>query len=653
MNYTLHFYKNLNHNIRLEFLTQAPAFRPKEIGKVVQVASLDLQGQQDDIDTPIVKTSLSLSFVDASDVKNGKMNGTWDFFARATEKEWKVRIVRLSDNQILWSGYVTPDSYSEELRYRGTCSMIARDNIGQLQNYDFDAAGDADGMISFTDLVNTAWEKIDNGMQLVILPYQYWLQTAESSSVIDALMNVSAFEEKSWYEALESVLYSFGAVLRYRGDNTFVLCPLKHLPTMGLNTITAITPKMMTGASREFAPAVKSIEETADYDLEEGKEVALVTSQEFSGAVVNTEYEGKNVFGETIKAQTPVCPLTKTMYEVGWSNPVSNAPLLLNPLRYNRSDFVKTYLASDMLILTNTTGDNELVYTAEVNAESFKVKLSFGNIFQLVGNNLLLGSGELTGLTYSLSASQSGITTYWNGTAWVTGQTKLNAEFNERAVEIDCNLGAFSGSVTFRLHIFSIQRTDNISTESAGYVCLNTMEIAPQGQISLREVNRVNTRYDDANNVILTRNPQLASAFERTLYPSFIKNGIFQRVDGSILPTPNWIIYEDAESGEQSISQLSTGVHMQMLPYYTKPNSVISCTIVNADMAHFTPLFKWRDAECMLMSGSLDFLNGHIESAVLREFERYDKTWYGNGYLLTESGDLVVTSRDEKIIVKN
>ena len=653
MDYTLHFYKNLSHDIRLELLTQAPAFQPKEIGQVVQVASLDLQGQQYDIDTPIVKTSLSLSFVDASDVKNGKMNGTWDFFARATEKEWKVRIARLSDNQILWSGYITPDSYSEELRYRGTCSMIARDNIGQLQNYDFDAVGDEDGMISFADLVNTAWEKIDNGMQLVILPRQYWLKTEELTPVIDALMNVSAFDEKSWYEALESVLYSFGAVLRYRGDNSFVVCPLKHLPTMGLNDITAIAPKMMTGASREFAPAAKSIDETANYELEEGKEVALVTPQEFSGTVVNTEYEGKNVFGETKKGQAPVWALAKTMYDNGWSNPISNAPLLLNPLGYVRSDFINTYLASDMLFLTNTTGDNEVIYSAIVNADSFKVKLSFDNIFVLVGNDLLLGRGDLTGLTYGLSVSQLGITTYWDGTAWVTGQTKLKAEFNERAVEIDCNLGSFTGSVTFRLHIFSIQRTDNISTESAGYVCLNTMEIAPQGQISLREVNRVNTRYDEANNVVLTRNPQLASAFERILYPSFIKNGIFQRVDGSILPTPNWIIYEDAESGEQSISQLSTGVHMQMLPYYTKPNSVISCTIVNADIAHLTPLFKWRDAECMLMSGSLDLLNGHIESAVLREFERYDKTWYGNGYLMTESGDLVVTSRKEKIIVKN
>ena len=38
-------------------------------------------------------------------------------------------------------------------------------------------------------------------------------------------------------------------------------------------------------------------------------------------------------------------------------------------------------------------------------------------------------------------------------------------------------------------------------------------------------------------------------------------------------------------------------------------------------------LWNWHNAEHLLVSGSLNFLNGYIENAVLREFARYDDMW--------------------------
>lgn len=633
--YILHYRKTVG-DIRVEFYrgfnAGAPAFSVKEIGDVLQGLSLQIQGDQGDIDTPIVKTSLAISLINAPDLNDGHMNGAWDFFAQGTETEWMVQICREDDDLILWSGFVTPDSYSEEIKYRGSCSIVARDNIGQLQNYDFDMAGDADGMVNLVSLVTTAWSKIANGMTLRWAADSMWLLTDLGTPARYTQMNVSAFKDKSWYEVLESALYAYGAVLRYAGNNTFIVCPLKWLPTLGetYDKVTWQEPLLLAGASLEYAPAVKQIEETASYDLQESKDIALVSADEYTGAVINTEFEGKDTFGATVKGQASVWPLSKTMYEAGWSNPVSNAPLLLNPNGYSLSDFYKTYLTSEMLFLTNTTGANEVVYTQDINAESFKIKLSFGNLFEIYGKSLLLESGTLTKFKYGISVQQGGATKFWSGSAWVNEQTKLEAEFGENnEVEIDCNLQSYTGAVTFRLHIFSIQRIDSISTQSAAYACLTSIEITPIGATALRSVNRVITKYNEVNNLILQRDPKLAPAFERTLYPSFIQNGIFEKANGQIVPTPRWQIAYDYVNDVEVYSQLAAGIHMQLLPYYTKPNRVVNGTIVNRGLDYYNPRFLYDGREYILLSGSYNCISGHLEGAVLREFARYDDIWQG------------------------
>lgn len=637
--YALHYRKTIG-DLRLEFYrgfnTGIPAITVKEIGDVLQGLSLQIQGQQDDIDSPIVKTSVAISLVNAPDLNDGNMNGSWDFFAQGTETEWMVQICQEGDDLILWSGFVTPDSYSEEIKYRGSCSIVARDNIGQLQNYDFDIKGDADGMISLSDLVTAAWAKIGNGMTLTWAADSMWLPTDYVTPARYTLMNVSAFKDKNWYEVLESVLYAYGAVLRYKGNNTFIVCPLKWLPTLGetYDKVSWQNPVLMAGASLEYAPAVKQIEETVSYDLQESKDIALVSAEEYTGSIIKTEFEGKDTFGATVKGQAPVWALSKTMYEAGWSNPISNAPLLLNGRAYNYNNFAEAYLTSDMLFLTNTTGANEVVYTAAVNASSFKLKLSFGNCFEFVNTSssifgIAYGS-KVSKLKYGISVQQGSTTKFWNGSAWVNDQIKLEAEAGENnEVEIDCNLASYYGSVTFRFHIFSIQRTSKISTETAAYACLTSMEIIPIGATALRSLNRVITKYNDTNSLILNRDPKFTSAFESTLYPSFIQNGIFERYNGEIRPTPLWEVAYDYEEDVEIYTQLSAGIHMQLLPYYTKPNRVINATIVGADLRKYNPRYVWDGREYLLMSGTYNLITGRIDGAVLREFARYDDIWQG------------------------
>ena len=69
MAYALRYYKEIAQTdggvVRLEIHKKDSTTSAVEIGAVVQGLSLEIQGQQDDIDTPIQKTSLHMTFVDA------------------------------------------------------------------------------------------------------------------------------------------------------------------------------------------------------------------------------------------------------------------------------------------------------------------------------------------------------------------------------------------------------------------------------------------------------------------------------------------------------------------------------------------------------------------------------------------------------------
>ena len=132
MAHQLKYYKNIEshgHSWRVEFLQDTDeTLTPMEIGPVLQGLRLVVQGDQADIDTPIVKTSLEMTFVDAPDLDDSRKCGYWEEFYTSSATEYMVKLYK--DGETEWSGFVTPDSFSEDLRYRGSVSIIARDNLG-------------------------------------------------------------------------------------------------------------------------------------------------------------------------------------------------------------------------------------------------------------------------------------------------------------------------------------------------------------------------------------------------------------------------------------------------------------------------------------------------------------------------------------------
>ena len=623
MAYALRYYKEIAQTdggvVRLEIHKKDSTTSAVEIGAVVQGLSLEIQGQQDDIDTPIQKTSLHMTFVDASDIENGQKNGFWQEFYTPDALMWRV-ILKAKDAgetsfRTIWGGYVTPDSFSEDLVYRGSVSITARDNIGHMQDFPFDALGDADGLISLFNLVSMGWEKIQSPMDLSWNGLD-WL-SCNDVIAYHTLMNVSQFKDMNWYKAIETALASYGAVMRYAGENEVYVTTLRYMPSLGRNIdlMDRIEPTFIAGAQREFVPAVKRIEESVDYELESAPQ-PLVKASDFSG---NTHVldSTNELYGYS---------LTNTQEGEGWFNSKDYAAIYFSPSSYIIEDAENEDVESKMYVVAGVGYNNRAEYSRTIFAQDITINITFGTGLMRKrftdasgrpsgGYYLVPRLGTIFGISYAVYVIQNGVKMYYHFASgeW-RAQASYRTETNESGIteiNIPVDLSEYSGSVILGFDFGGIDAT-------IPYV--NIASVTFSGASELREKNTINTIYNADNNVILSRDPELGPAFDKVALPAFIKNGIFYRSGDEILPARLW-------SWGGSEQQMAVWNHLQLLCYYAKPNNLISGTIVNADITRVAAIYEWNHAEHILVSGRYNFLNGHIEGAVLREFARYEDMW--------------------------
>ena len=641
MAYGLRYYKELTHPdgkvVRLEILEKGGTIAAKEIGPVCQALRLDIQGDTE-IDAPIVKTSLTMTFVDAPDHPEAKAKkcGNWAEFYTSDSTLWQVKVkvknAKETAFSTIWTGYVTPDSFTEVLQYRGSVTIVARDNIGHLNDFPFDAEGNADGMISLRELVQAAWAKIENPMEVIYYSDDWML--SEGVNALNTMMNVSAFEDMNWYEALESALYGYGATLRWVGGNEVIVRPLRMLPYMGRSvqqTIITQDPIFMSGAERELTPAVRRIEESVSYELDERLAVPLAKSVLFTGATSTIPYNSRTLLDGTKVVNIPTWPIANNTNE-GWGN--GDKTLFLNPKAYSTTALASE-LGDSLVLATNTDGSGRVWYGRYMQGKNFTLSVSFGQMIERSNSSLvtiMFNPVTVKKVVASISATANGITKYLNeGGVWQTSEVFIDFEIDAetRSISKSIPIGTFSTSeslVKFTIKDITLGGLDgndwwDVSDGGGIYVELNSLTYADNSGVALCETNRVNTNYNTENNIILSRDPKIAPALNDVLFPSFIKNGIFVQDGKTYNPAKTW-------SWEgQTPQQMAVYNHLQLLCYHAKPNNILRGTIVNADNTNLQTLWMWQGAEHMLVSGSLNFLNGYIENAVLREFARYEEMW--------------------------
>ena len=651
--YRLEFHQKLEIKPDVPVIPIAEPVLGQEIGAVVQSLHLQIQGQQADIDSPIVKTSLAMSFVDAPEIVDDRKNGMWEEFYSADATGWKVLL--LEDNNMIWGGYITPDSFSEELSYRGVVSIIARDNIGHLKDFPFDAQT-ADGTISLYDLVTMGWEKIQSPM---VLDWSgdgdgvNWLNC--SGQIMYATrMNISAFEDMSWYDAIEKALYSYGLVMRYIERNRVHICPLRDMPKHGYHDYDyfgANIPIFATGARRELVPAAKMIQENVSYDLEDKVSFPQIEQSRYTG--VETSYrckiEGAVIDGTSfgrVEHDAPIWAISELPYYTGWDN-YTDYSLCFDISRYGTGYFTERQggdaeMRKYMYIAANNVDARSIMFRKFITPCEFAIKIKFGRPLSINSANKLEQQSvyNLEKIIFRIEVKQGGNTYYYAGNGeWKVDEHTMTYEYDPQdgvtdfEVQVKPNVTMVENAdsqTKMTLHIYKVvyKQMGSGSLQHIGlYACIQDFAIAASDTASLMKKNNVKTVYNEDNNIVIKRDPEIAPTFDAVPFPGLIKNGIFVENLGMLQPTPEW------QYGNEQALQLAVHVHKQLLCYHSKPNNLITGTIVaansdaNVGSRPFSSNWMYRGKEHMLISGNLNLLTNRVEGAVLREFIRYEDMW--------------------------
>lgn len=601
---------------------------------VVKSVHLDMQAENQDITSPIVKTSLSMTFVDAPDLPEAQNMkcGDWEEFYTPDSQKWWVDIFD-QESDLIWQGFITPDSYLEELRYRGTVTLVARDGLGLLNEMQFDAQGDTLGMISIYDLISQGWSKVGSSMSLVWGKEKEdaWMQ-CHLVPAYDTFVNVSAFEDKTWYEAIESVLNSYALCLRYIGDASIAIVSLRYMPMLRelsyKGAMTYETPVFVAGATRELVPAIKEVNETVDYEIKDAP-ISLSESIQFTGASGMYAFAKKNG-GSIVRAvNAPVNPISGGVY--GWNNIESNT-LFFNPESYEGWDPKLLGIAGNAILFGMDhveTGGTRLIWVdIPIMNSDVELTIEWGNKIALVDNKLTVANfswirGECT-LSYAIAYDIDGVFRYYNGTAWGTSLSRLTATDKDSITNIPIPLSELPSGGVLRFGIYNLQ-TDAAFTESYDglYAVINKMSFKKTTSEAYLKSNRVRTIYNSGNRKVMERQPELGPAYNIVALPSLINNGIFRFNSGYIQTADEW-----SWSLGGTDQQMAVYNHLCIIPYFAKPNSLIRGTIIRQrNTIDPCITWMWRGRNHIMKSGSFDLISGRINRAELQEYDTYDDLW--------------------------
>ena len=208
--------------------------------------SITLEGEGDEVYRPVIKSSLSINIIDKDQ---------FDYTQFFTSDAFGFRVFLLRNGVRLWSGYITPDSFGQDLQYRSTINLVARDNIGYLSEIDYDWF-DYD-FVSIEQLLTKAFDKIqaqfslDNRVNIF----------SGNKPITDAYIQTVGLKDKTWFEVLEDVLSGCGLQLRYINNN-YTLHDIANEVELGGN----YTPTFIDRSQRvDFSPAWREEQLEQDY----------------------------------------------------------------------------------------------------------------------------------------------------------------------------------------------------------------------------------------------------------------------------------------------------------------------------------------------------------------------------------------------------
>lgn len=683
MAYQLKYYKEIethDHLWRLEIHQETDdVLSPMEIGPVVQALKLIIQGDQADVDTPIVKTSLEMTFVDAPDLEEGRKCGFWEEFYTSSATEFQIKLYK--SGALEWTGYVTPDSFSEELSYRGSVSIIARDNLGNLQDTtcDLTSIQNQDGKVRISILISKAIREISTcAMSLVYDEADFPCDIAFSgkyelsNNVLWQMLDVSLLQDMNWWDALEKVLYSIGACVRYIGGNTLKLVPMRDLPKCGKTNWQDVEEQQVTFVAyghRELLPGAKSILEKQEFEIKTEQDAERINQYDGTAtrAVNGIVLEGPNNYtggSYNVPAWGYINPRTKTSVVASNSN-------LLNVNGYPRltGEDSEAWGAWDdesiIYYLVNAVEPKPVTFSRRIYSSNAKVSFNvevnkpvtltsdYSRVLNLPIKSVS-SHGTSPSLQYRLKFTDfTGQTTqYYNASSkrWQTASVlnieNLNVTLfgndspETQAIKIGELTLQSTGTIELEITTIFIQGISlTLRHDCVGmYMRLSNIRFDVEVPEDLKLMSKLSltTEYSDKYSVRLNREPEFAINATTLPEVAYIPNAILAEGPNQYAGIDKWAWDVEADEGI-SLARL---IHQQLLAYYASPNNLLSGELISRDnkTLSLAALYYWNELPHMLMAGKLNILTGNIEGATLRGFTRYDRMWE----TWVENADVVV-----------
>lgn len=679
MAHQLKYYKEIDshgHLWRVEILQDTEdTLTPTEIGPVLQGLRLVMQGDQADIDTPIVKTSLEMTFVDAPDLEEERKCGYWEEFYTSSATEFKV--VLYKDGQPEWSGFITPDSFSEDLRYRGSVIIIARDNLGHLQDYDANIQNitNTEGRVSILALLKSAltdlgiiamdWETDKTGLSRAKLSSE-WGDTT-FSQMVDA----ESLSDLNMYQVLEKLLYSIGANIRYIGGNRLQVSIIRNMGLMSHDFWGDVATKealFKAHGHRELSPAARVIEEAVEFQTEHDASSYAMKIDAYADQGNITQMVINMGGTQTIPVHAYANGSLKQYVGI-------NNSMLLDPSRYAKhptyssekfgqwNDTSILYCAMNtqrpvqfrsrvfdtqgLTVTCRCRIDHPVTFFDSECTTLGNLPLDKNNIYYggTIAFRIVYHSQDLTEVLYYTDSNQ------WSASA-ATITRAVYDSWNSNSLQYpvyDGNSYEFAdisvpgpGYITFEVYrIYAATIYTGVFPCYGAYARISRMSIDHVHKIEDKSRLTIKTNYSDKNNIKLTRTPDYAPATTARYNPVYYKNSLAILDDDGQYRTGEQWRFNDMDAPQQ----LAVLIHQQILAYYSKPNNVLTGELMDAggSFPDFQSIWRWNGKNHLLTSGTLNILTGRMENAVLREFMRYDHMW--ETWAETETHDIDYKAR--------
>lgn len=669
--YNLKYYHQLvntrGETVRLEVYQKGslPSGYPRQIGDIRDL-QLNVLGGTADVFTPIIKTELTFNMVDTWDVPSGTTanstkHGSWEEFYTPDSTGYLVKVLTKAPGASgssafvpRWSGYITPDSWREYLEYHGLVTITCRDNIGHLQDFDFDLAGDDSGTASIREMITAAMELINMPMNLVLhdedaLFVERLVTTGTLAGPLDLRFNVARFEGQTWYEALSDVLDAIGYVLRYQDGDAIGIGPLRYLSRgAGEEAFGQCAIKFLNG-TRTLNPAYKDITEVVEFDPQESVQEDPTAGVSFvRGDYVRYSCYMKKQNGTSL-ASTSGRAYTIQAGGPRWDGTQTERTAFLDTSKYVMSDDALSeegdgYKAA-LFIASNEGGATTSlsihpVWHHYMSRAAGKIKLKFkpspgcldaqGKLG--IGNAVLyrvlvqLGFKNSQGQTYYYHPNgrwNHDSPAYYPPTIVEEGANEVEFSFTGDPVR------ATNGVLSLKIMEIEYRCTGDSYNGIGCYARLEAVEILPLEADRSLVSDSVHTLNNANYNVRCRRTPRLGflSTEKNPALPGFYAAAFFcQAATGGLIPAPyNW-----KWTSESAYIPFPVQIHKQILCFFHETSEVLEgdCLPVADNVSGaFGKLLVYNNKNHVILGGSLNFMTGRFQALRMQTYVDWDTLW--------------------------